>query len=199
MASVRFQQWYETFASTGDICPIRLGMFRDELRAAFGEPDDVGATSRKRPRGAIWVYGGLEFHFDPGAGDELFLIYRDTPEGVVETSLSRLQLDAELLYLHLGDFAHHVVDLLGRDARGELAAIARALEHLHVEGDDDVKEAATIGLLEGIQNVAGHRNVSTEALEAALGDEARRWWRSLDAFWSGKIPYVGADIGKGVR
>jgi hypothetical protein len=111
--------------------------------------------------------------------------YRESPE-----------FDAELLYLHLGDFAHHVVDLLERDARAELAAIARALEHLHVEGDDDVKEAATIGLLEGIQNVAGHRNVSTEALEAALGAETHRWWRSLVAFWSGKVPHVGADLVK---
>ena len=89
MASVEFQQWYEKFASTGDICPIRLGMSRDDVRAAFGEPDDVGGTSRKRKEPAIWVYGGLEFHFDHTAGDELFLIYRDTAEGFVETSISR--------------------------------------------------------------------------------------------------------------
>jgi hypothetical protein len=94
MANVRFQQWYEEFASTGDICPIRLGMSRDEIRAAFGEPDDVGATSRRRREAAIWVYGGLEFHFDAGAGDELVLIYRETPEGVVETSISRRPANA---------------------------------------------------------------------------------------------------------
>jgi hypothetical protein len=107
------------------------------------------------------------------------------------------EFDAALLYVHLGDFADHVVDLLARDARADLAAITQALERLHLEGDDHVKEAATIGLLEGIQNVAGHRKVSTEGLEAALGAETRRWWRSLDAFWSGKIPHVGADIVKG--
>jgi hypothetical protein len=112
--------------------------------------------------------------------------YRQAPE-----------FDAELLYVHLGDFADHVVDLLEGDARADLAALTRILERLHLEGDDHVKEAATIGLLEGIQNVAGHRNVSTEGLEAALGAETRRWWRSLDAFWSGKIPHVGADIVKG--
>jgi hypothetical protein len=36
----------------------------------------------------------------------------------------------------------------------------------------------------------------TEALEVAFGAETLRWWQSLDAFWSGKIPHVGADIGK---
>jgi hypothetical protein len=60
-----------------------------------------------------------------------------------------------------------------------------------------VKEAATIGLLEGIQNVAGNRGIPTKVLEETLGAETQRWWSSLDAFWSGKIPYVGADIAKG--
>jgi hypothetical protein len=89
MASVAFQHWYEKFAATGDICPIRLGMSRDELRSAFGEPDDVGVTSRKRREPGIWVYGGLEFHFDHTADDELFLIYRDTAD-YVEISIKRL-------------------------------------------------------------------------------------------------------------
>jgi hypothetical protein len=94
--------------------------------------------------------------------------------------------DAELLYVNLGDFADHVVDLLERGERAELSAVIEALERLHVDGDDDVKEAATIGLLEGIQNVAGHRGVPTKRLEEGLGVETRRWWYSLDAFWSGR-------------
>ena len=94
--------------------------------------------------------------------------------------------DAELPYVHLGDVADYVIDLLRRDDRAELGALARVVERLHVDGDDYVKEAATIGLLEGIQNIAGRRSVSTEGLEAALGPETRRWWRSLDAFWSGR-------------
>ena len=56
---------------------------------AFGESDDVGGTSRKHRVPAIWVYGGLEFHFDYTAGGELCLIYRDTSDGFVETSIGR--------------------------------------------------------------------------------------------------------------
>jgi hypothetical protein len=107
------------------------------------------------------------------------------------------EFDEELLYEHLGDFADHVVDLLEQGEVKELRAIARELERLHVDGDDSVKEAATIGLLEGIQNVAGNRGIPTKVLEEILGAETQRWWTSLDAFWSGKIPYVGADIPKG--
>jgi hypothetical protein len=101
------------------------------------------------------------------------------------------------LYTHLGDFAHHVVDLLVRSEIAELSALTQELERLHFEGDDFVKEAATIGLLEGIQNVASHRGAATKDLEQALGPETRRWWASLNAFWSGRIPHVGADIVKG--
>jgi len=89
MASGAFEQWYEKFASTGDICPIQLGMSRNDLRAAFGEPDDVGGTAREHSGPAIWVYGGLEFHFDDAACGELFLIFRDSADGIVETAISR--------------------------------------------------------------------------------------------------------------
>lgn len=112
--------------------------------------------------------------------------YRSAPE-----------FDGELLFVHLGDFADHLVDLLQEGDMAELPTLARELENLHVEGDDYVKEAATIGLLEGIQNVASNRGVPTTSLLAALGAETRRWWNSLDAFWSGRIPHVGADIVKG--
>jgi len=88
MASREFQQWYEKFTSTGDICPIRLGISRDQLRAIFGEPDDVGGTSRKRRDPRIWVYDGLEFHFDHTVGYELCLIYSDAA-GHVEISIPR--------------------------------------------------------------------------------------------------------------
>lgn len=54
--------------------------------------------------------------------------YRSAPE-----------FDAELLYVHLGDFANHVIDLLHRGENAELAALARVVEQLHLEGDDYVR------------------------------------------------------------
>ena len=69
-------------------------MSSDDLRAALGEPDDVGGTSRKYRKPAIWVYGGLEFHFDHTTGGELCLIYRETADGIVETSIGRRRANA---------------------------------------------------------------------------------------------------------
>ena len=82
-----FQSWWEHLKLTGDICPLHLGMSRDELRTALGEPDDTGATSRRHPTPKIWKYGGVEFHFGPG--DALALIYMEDNE-IVRLSIGML-------------------------------------------------------------------------------------------------------------
>lgn len=104
--------------------------------------------------------------------------------------------DPDLLYVHLGDFARYVLQLV-RDnpSHPELGEIARAVERLHLEGDAHVREAATIGLLEALQNNGEDDPASLSLVEDALGPVSRRWWESLKAFWDGKIPHVGADIG----
>ena len=80
MPSSEFKTWWESFRVTGDICPVRLGITRDELRAILGEPDDVGGTSRKYPNPAIWKYEDLEFHFEPGQDGMLWLIYSEVDD-----------------------------------------------------------------------------------------------------------------------
>lgn len=54
-----------------------------------------------------------------------------------------------LLYVDLGEFARHLLDLHRHGHFAELAAAFVEIERLHVEGDDFVREAATIGLLDG--------------------------------------------------
>lgn len=100
--------------------------------------------------------------------------------------------DESLLYVHLGDFAAHVVNLF---RGGEIEAIrtaCSAIERLHVEGTPDVQEAATIGLLEGLQHHASHAGLAVDFLEPFLGPESMRWWRGLNAFWEGRAPFVRA-------
>lgn len=77
MPSAEYKAWWGTFRITGDICPVRLGMTRDELKAVLGEPDDVSTTSRKQRIPAIWTYDELEFHFEQGSDGSLWLIYRE--------------------------------------------------------------------------------------------------------------------------
>ena len=91
-------------------------------------------------------------------------------------------------YWDAGDFARHLVELLKRGEVREISAAFEVIERLHTEGDDYVKELATIGYLEGIQNVAGWDDrVGPEDFEPCLGPQSSRWWRGLNAFWSGEV------------
>ena len=100
----------------------------------------------------------------------------------------------ELLYVDLGEFAGHLVELQKANRTEEFGAVFDVIERLHLEGDHYVKEAATIGLLEGIQNIAGNSGVEPEQFVQYLKPESAKWWRQLNDFWDAKIPYVGATI-----
>jgi hypothetical protein len=89
MPSSEFKTWWESFRVTGDICPVRLGMTRAELKTILGEPDAVGGTSRKHRTPAIWTYDDLEFHFEQGSDGSLWLIYREEDD-IAQTSISKI-------------------------------------------------------------------------------------------------------------
>jgi hypothetical protein len=56
------------------------------------------------------------------------------------------------------------------------------------------KEAATIGLLEGIQNAWQNSGVNPEKLVSYFLPESLCWWDSLARFWNKEIRYLGVDI-----
>jgi hypothetical protein len=96
----------------------------------------------------------------------------------------------DVLYVAAGEFARHLLSLQQEGANLCFAQVGETIERMHTDGTPEVKELATIGILEGIQNVWGHSNVSTEEFLQYLGPESRSWWQSLNNFWSGKAPVV---------
>jgi hypothetical protein len=102
--------------------------------------------------------------------------------------------DRELLYVMLSDFARHLLQLYRQHQTEVFPAVARVIECLHVDGDRSVREAATIGLLEGIQNVWGNEGIDPEVFSSYLFPESAKWWRSLNDFWSGKSKFVGDGL-----
>lgn len=92
---------------------------------------------------------------------------------------------AGLLYIDLGEFAHHLVRLQKAGETSEFGSVFLVVEELHTDGDAYVREAATIGLLEGIQNVAGNNGLDPGAFHPYLQPESAKWWGKLNAFWNG--------------
>lgn len=89
------------------------------------------------------------------------------------------------LYLALADFARHVIATLEAKDDEHLRSIFAAIERLHVEGDHYVREAATVGLLEDLQNTNLHRTTDPDQLRPFLLSESLKWWDRVDSFWKG--------------
>lgn len=102
--------------------------------------------------------------------------------------------DSALLYVFLGRLSDYFVTIYQSGPDSELRAAVNLIERMHTHGDDYVREAVTIGLLEGVQNVAVSRGIDLATLRAHLGPESQRWWDSLNRFWQKEIPFVGADL-----
>ena len=95
--------------------------------------------------------------------------------------------EGQPLYLVLGDLARHLIQLLQSETTGQFEAIFFVVERWHCEGEHYVREAATIGLLEGIQFTAGHEGVAPKLFERWLLPESKKWWDKLHRFWAGDM------------
>jgi len=63
---------------------VKLGMTREEVVTAVGEPDAKGCTSRKYRTPARYVYGDIELHFEPWKAGVLCLIWDEKNEQALE-------------------------------------------------------------------------------------------------------------------
>ena len=94
--------------------------------------------------------------------------------------------DEESLYIHLGEFASHLVELMVQDKVSEFEAAFDAIERLQTDGDLHVRRATTVGLLEGIQNVSGGKT-DPERFVRYLRPQTARKWQLLNDAWNGDI------------
>ena len=96
--------------------------------------------------------------------------WKDDPEGLP-------------IYLALGDLARHLVEKLARSETSTFPAVFRVVEEWHLEGDAFVREAATVGFLENLQNANLHESTDPKQFRAFLGPISAKWWDKLHAFW----------------
>lgn len=92
--------------------------------------------------------------------------------------------DKDLLYVVAGELAAHLLYLYREEKTEEFTPVCHVFERLHIEGDNYVKELATVGFLEGIQNIWGNKNVDPEEFSKFLEPESKKWWKELNDFWN---------------
>ncbi|WP_219993531.1 DUF7674 family protein [Asticcacaulis tiandongensis] len=96
------------------------------------------------------------------------------------------------LYLALSDLAQHLLDRLIKEDVADFSAVFSVIEQWHTSGDAYVQEAATIGLLEALQQGLQHFEASrrlgdapTPSFETWLLPVSLEWWGKLLRFWCG--------------
>jgi hypothetical protein len=87
-------------------------------------------------------------------------------------------------YLALSDLARHLVAMLERRDVAQFDAIFDVVERWHIDGDPYVREAATIGLLEDLQNTNFYTSASPDDLKPYLREHSARWWDKVEKFWA---------------
>jgi len=92
-------------------------------------------------------------------------------------------------YSALADFVRHMSHLMASGDEATLLRIFSVIERLHIEGTRYVREAATVGLLEDLQNMNLHdAGTSPKQFERFLLPVSARYWRKVEAFWAeGKL------------
>jgi hypothetical protein len=92
-----------------------------------------------------------------------------------------------LSYLLVSAFVRHLINLKVAGNTSEFESVFTLVEDLHVHGDAYVRELATVGILEDLQNTNLHRDgTSPEDFVAYLRPISRWWWEELYLFWAGK-------------
>ena len=86
-------------------------------------------------------------------------------------------------YLALADFSRYVISQLETGNRHQLHVAFETIERLHIEGDSYVREAATIGILESLQNTNLHSNTKPEQFLEFLRPVSLSNWRKVEDFW----------------
>lgn len=87
------------------------------------------------------------------------------------------------LYLALSELARYLIGRLEANETETFDAVFALVERWHLEGDEYVREAAAVGLLEDLQNTNLHNRTRPAAFLRWLRPESRRWWDKIDAFW----------------
>jgi hypothetical protein len=88
------------------------------------------------------------------------------------------------LYLALASVACHLIEQLKAGETDKFHAVFDVVERWHLQGDAYVREAASVGLIEDLQNTNLRKGTTPTDFEPWLRPESKRWWDKVDKFWS---------------
>ncbi|WEK56090.1 MAG: hypothetical protein P0Y55_08595 [Candidatus Cohnella colombiensis] len=102
--------------------------------------------------------------------------------------------EEQLPYIDMIYFIQHLIELYKQNNTEEFRDIFEVVELMHSDGSDYVKEVATIGFFETLQNQLSNNNIDIDEFKSYLIPLSNTWWNHLLDFWNGKMEYVGGPL-----
>jgi hypothetical protein len=99
------------------------------------------------------------------------------------------------IYNDLAEFATFIVNCYEQRATEPVVAAFALIEELLVDGNEDVRNAATIGFLEDVQNIASWRPFTAAVFVQWLGPKSKLAWAEIEEMWRDKSSL--ADVIRG--
>ena len=84
------------------------------------------------------------------------------------------------------EFAHYLVASYERKDTSEFPAAFATLETIFAGGDQEARDVAGIGVLEGLQNIGSNHSCGSDVFIQWLGPLSRRAWAQVENMWAGK-------------
>ncbi len=120
------------------------------------------------------------------------LLLEACPDARNEWEEHLLECEGEdMPYMGMAVFARHLVELANQEKTESFPAVFRVIEQLIVEGDEEVRGLAVVGLLESIQNNASWTESGDKVFLQWLHPTSRAAWRELEELWSGESSLAG--------
>ena len=85
------------------------------------------------------------------------------------------------IYLVLSDLARHIAKLIEGGSTAELVKVFSVIEMWCDDGDAEVQEAVTVGLLEDLQNTNVVGMGKPKKIEQYLGPQSKREWQKVQS------------------
>ncbi|HEY2931281.1 MAG TPA: hypothetical protein VGK99_05995 [Acidobacteriota bacterium] len=86
--------------------------------------------------------------------------------------------DPALVYVDVGELAHHLVELLKQGHAEDLPSVFTAVEQLYENGDDDVRGVLTVGFMEDLQMEMEFNGLDYGLITPYLGQSSRTGWHA---------------------
>ena len=93
--------------------------------------------------------------------------------------------DLELQYVVAGLFTDYILRAYQAGDKDTYNRGLKFIEKLHTDDTHEVRELATIGYLESIQNTWPKKLINANVPFNDLGEQSKIWWVTLNDYWNG--------------